>query len=62
MEGDSREWKEGGEKKLKTLQGCTPNVQRAMLMSGGQLAAYDQVKQVLLQTPWFQEGLTTHIV
>lgn len=41
-------------------KGCTPNVYRAMLMSAGQLASYDQAKYMLLMTPWFKENTTTH--
>lgn len=43
------------------FKGVGPNIQRAMLMSGGQLAAYDQSKQMLLQTPFFEEDFVTHI-
>merc|ERR1712106_1156446 len=33
---------------------------RAILMTIGQLCFYDQVKQTLLETPYFQDNLVTH--
>jgi len=33
---------------------------RAMLMTIGQLCFYDQVKMMLLSTPYFEDGLPTH--
>jgi len=41
-------------------RGCAPNVNRGMLMSVGQLASYDQAKQMLLKTPLFKDNITTH--
>lgn len=40
--------------------GCLPNVYRAALMSAGQLASYDQSKQLLLKTPYFKDNTATH--
>lgn len=41
-------------------KGCLPNLNRAMFMSAGQLASYDQAKQILLQTPLFKDNIVTH--
>jgi len=41
-------------------RGVGPNVQRAMLMTAGQLASYDQAKQFLLQTSYFKDNIITH--
>jgi hypothetical protein len=41
-------------------KGCGPNVYRAALMSAGQLASYDQAKQLLLTTPYFKDNTFTH--
>ena len=45
-------------------KGLLPNVQRAMLMTMGQLATYDEIKQQMLtRGGWlFQDNLTTHFV
>jgi len=41
--------------------GSSPNIARAMLMSAGQLASYDQAKESLLKTSFFKkDNLTTH--
>jgi len=45
---------------LSWWRGCGPNVFRAALMSAGQLAAYDQCKQLLLTTPYFKDNTMTH--
>lgn len=45
---------------LKLWKGCFPNVGRAMLMTAGQLASYDQAKQFLLTTPYFEDNRKTH--
>merc|ERR1719188_1204273 len=39
--------------------GVVPNMNRAAIITVGQLAAYDQCKQVLLQTG-FKDGIQTH--
>jgi len=43
-------------------KGCAPNMNRAMLMSAGQLASYDQAKQSLLTLSFFKDNLTTHFL
>jgi len=45
---------------LSWWRGSGPNVYRAALMSAGQLASYDQSKQVLLQTGYFKDNIITH--
>jgi len=42
--------------------GCWPNVYRAMFMSAGQLASYDQAKGMLLHTGIFDDGILVHLV
>jgi len=37
-----------------------PNMQRAMFMTAGQLASYDQAKQMLLQSGYFQDDMITY--
>eukprot|EP00128_Syssomonas_multiformis_P001804 Colp12_sorted_trinity150504_noHs@20663 len=44
------------------FSGVLPNIERAMLMCVGQLAAYDQTKQLLLSTPYFSDSIATHIL
>lgn len=41
-------------------RGCTPTVVRAMILNTAQLATYSQAKQMLINTPYFKEGLWTH--
>ena len=41
------------------FKGSAPNVYRAALMSVGQLTAYDQAKQILLQLH-FKDNTLTH--
>lgn len=41
-------------------RGCYPNVIRGMLMTSGQMASYDQAKEMLLKTPYFKDDLATH--
>jgi len=38
-----------------------PNMQRAMFMTAGQLASYDQAKQFLLQTGYFKDDFITYV-
>jgi len=47
---------------LALWRGCGPNVNRAMLMTAGQLASYDQAKQSLLTLPFFEDNMGTHFV
>ncbi len=46
------------------FRGIGPNVNRAMLMTAGQLATYDQIKEMLLSIPGnvFVDNKTTHLV
>jgi len=39
-----------------------PNMQRAMFMTAGQLASYDQAKQLLLQTGYFKDDMITYLI
>jgi ABC-type proline/glycine betaine transport system permease subunit len=32
-----------------------------MLMTSGQLASYDQIKEALLKTSWFKDDVVTHL-
>jgi uncharacterized membrane protein YjjP (DUF1212 family) len=41
-------------------KGCLPNVFRAMFMTAGQLASYDQAKMMLLATRFFKDDPITH--
>jgi len=41
-------------------KGCLPNVYRAMFMTAGQLASYDQAKMLLLATKIFKDDPITH--
>lgn len=40
--------------------GCQATVNRAVIVTVGQIAAYDQCKQMLLTTSHFEDNLTTH--
>ncbi|KAJ2102224.1 hypothetical protein GGI16_003262 [Coemansia sp. S142-1] len=42
------------------FKGAVPNVSRAMLMTGAQLVSYDGFKQLLLSSPYFEEGMPLH--
>ncbi|KAI4456344.1 mitochondrial dicarboxylate carrier-related [Holotrichia oblita] len=44
----------------KLFAGASMATGRAVLMTVGQLSFYDQVKIMLLQTPYFQDNLQTH--
>jgi len=37
-------------------------MQRAMFMTAGQLASYDQAKQFLLQTGYFKDDIVTYLI
>jgi hypothetical protein len=45
-----------------SLQGSGPNMYRAMLMTAGQIASYDQFKQIMLQSGYFKDNTTTHFM
>jgi dicarboxylate transporter 10 len=40
--------------------GASMATSRAVLMTIGQLAFYDQIKLMMLQTPYFEDNLVTH--
>jgi len=42
------------------FNGATMACSRAMLVTVGQLSFYDQIKQLLLTTPYFKDNLVTH--
>eukprot|EP01121_Diplochlamys_sp_Union-15-3_P020380 TRINITY_DN793_c0_g1_i1.p1 TRINITY_DN793_c0_g1~~TRINITY_DN793_c0_g1_i1.p1 ORF type:complete len:303 (-),score=42.09 TRINITY_DN793_c0_g1_i1:54-962(-) len=46
---------------LSLWRGCTPTVVRAMLVTAGQLASYDQFKQIMLSYK-FKDNVFTHTV
>ena len=43
-------------------KGCAPTVMRAVVLNAAQLSTYAQGKQLLLKTPYFVDGTTTHLV
>jgi len=59
IDGMARVVKEEGFSKL--FSGVDWATGRAMLMTIGQLCFYDQVKMTLLATPYFTDGIVTHI-
>jgi len=46
----------------KVFAGATMATSRAVLMTVGQLSCYDQVKQVLLSSPYFSDNVITHFL
>eukprot|EP00238_Polyblepharides_amylifera_P015064 CAMPEP_0196584914 /NCGR_PEP_ID=MMETSP1081-20130531/48967_1 /TAXON_ID=36882 /ORGANISM="Pyramimonas amylifera, Strain CCMP720" /LENGTH=270 /DNA_ID=CAMNT_0041906299 /DNA_START=290 /DNA_END=1099 /DNA_ORIENTATION=- len=42
-------------------RGCSPTVQRAMIITASQLAIYDQVKEELLKSGIFQDGASLYV-
>jgi hypothetical protein len=44
------------------FRGCTPNIVRGLLMTAGQIASYDQAKQMMLQSGYFRDNVSTHFV
>ena len=44
----------------KLFNGANWATMRAVLMTIGQLCFYDQIKQTLLETPYFSDNLATH--
>ncbi|KAJ3308152.1 hypothetical protein HDU76_004107 [Blyttiomyces sp. JEL0837] len=47
---------------LALFSGLAPNVQRAMVMTAGQIATYDGVKQQMLDSKLFQDNVVTHFL
>lgn len=46
---------------LNLWRGVGPNIGRAMLMTAGQVASYDQAKEMLItQTSLFKDNIVTH--
>jgi len=58
IDGLMRVYSEEGFKRL--FSGATTATIRGVLMTVGQIAFYDQTKQFLLNTPYFQDSLNTH--
>jgi len=58
IDGMARVYREEGLKKL--FSGADWATGRAILMTIGQLCFYDQIKQTLLATDYFQDNLVTH--
>jgi len=58
IDGMARVMREEGFRKL--FSGVDWATGRAMLMTIGQLCFYDQVKMLLLSTPYFEDGIKTH--
>jgi len=58
IDGMARVYREEGLKKL--FSGADWATMRAILMTIGQLCFYDQIKQTLLATPYFEDNLITH--
>ncbi|XP_076240110.1 mitochondrial 2-oxoglutarate/malate carrier protein [Calliopsis andreniformis] len=47
---------------LALWRGTVPTMGRAMVVNAAQLASYSQTKEVLLNTGYFQEGISLHFV
>jgi len=45
---------------LTMWRGCSPTVIRAVVLNAAQLAVYDQAKEGLLKTGYFENGIKTH--
>uniref|UniRef100_A0A0N5ASX4 Mitochondrial dicarboxylate carrier n=1 Tax=Syphacia muris TaxID=451379 RepID=A0A0N5ASX4_9BILA len=58
IDGVFRVYREEGVKSL--FNGATMASSRAIFMTIGQLAFYDQIKFALLSTPYFEDNVTTH--
>jgi Mitochondrial carrier protein len=43
-------------------KGLIPNIQRAMLMTAGQVASYEEIKKQMLATKFFDDGFLTHCI
>jgi len=42
-------------------RGVTPNIVRAAVLTGAQLASYDHTKRVMLRSGYFQDNIVTHL-
>lgn len=60
IDGLWRVYKEEGVARL--WSGASTATSRAVFMTIGQLSFYDQVKKMLLQTPYFDDNIATHFV
>ncbi|KYQ94112.1 mitochondrial substrate carrier family protein [Tieghemostelium lacteum] len=47
---------------LSLWKGCSPNVIRAMFMTAGQVSSYDQAKQMMITSGYFQDNIKTHLI
>ncbi|KAF2074773.1 hypothetical protein CYY_003919 [Polysphondylium violaceum] len=47
---------------LSLWKGCSPNIIRAMFMTAGQIASYDQAKQMMITSGYFQDNINTHLI
>lgn len=47
---------------LRLFNGASTATSRAVLMTVGQLAFYDQVKSILLKSGYFQDNFNTHFL
>lgn len=46
---------------LTLWKGCTPTIVRAMVLNAAQLGSYTQIKEMLLNTPYFEENFKCHL-
>lgn len=46
---------------LRLWAGATMTCSRAVLMTIGQVAFYDEIKLILLSTPYFSDNVVTHV-
>lgn len=60
LDGLLRVVQEEGVRRL--FSGCSTATMRAVLMTIGQLSFYDQIKTTLLQTGYFRDSPSTHIL
>ncbi|XP_049818329.1 mitochondrial dicarboxylate carrier isoform X3 [Aethina tumida] len=58
LDGLIKVYQEEGFKRM--FSGATTASSRAVLMTVGQLSFYDQIKMMLLKTPFFVDNVTTH--
>jgi solute carrier family 25 (mitochondrial dicarboxylate transporter), member 10 len=45
---------------MRLFSGCSTATSRAVFMTIGQLSFYDQVKKMMLESGYFEDGLVTH--
>jgi len=45
---------------LSMFRGCAPNIIRGLMMTAGQIASYDQAKQMMIQSGFFNDNVGTH--